>query len=343
MTDDGILLKIVDTCREIDSIAAEAYRTLAASNEGELASFWRRMAAEEDSHLAFWDRMVSMVEVGFIPQVFDAPHSTLRELQEVLDRSQEILVSTRQPPDLNASFLLAFRMEFYLLHPAFEVLFHYMRTISGAPNPEDEYESHIAHFVDAFRQYADASPEMLLVGETLSRLWYENRRLSRQTMHDELTGILNRRGFLRAVKPMLHLLHRNELVACLIMADIDNFKAVNDGHGHLVGDRVLGGVAQALRETVRGSDIVGRYGGEEFIIFFSSRDWRSAAAVAEKVRAAVAAMSVEGHQVTISLGVACGHPGREVDEDLADLIADADAALLQAKGSGKDRVVMAPR
>jgi diguanylate cyclase (GGDEF)-like protein len=145
---------------------------------------------------------------------------------------------------------------------------------------------------------------------------------------------------MRAVKPMLHLLQRNDLAAGVVMVDVDNFKAVNDAHGHLVGDEVLRGVAQRIKAATRAADVVARYGGEEFILFFSVPHPSAAGTLAEKLRAAVGDSPVQGHAVTISLGVACSHPGREVEEDLADLIADADAALLQAKAAGKDRVVI---
>ena len=339
---EGSLLDIVTTCREIDTMAASAYKALAGEEEGELPSFWLTMSAEEEAHAAFWDRVISMVEMDFIPQLFPAPHNTTHELEELRDRSQKILEQSRMGPDLPAAFLLAYRMEFYLLHPAFEVLFQYMCTISDEPNPMDQYESRIARFVQACQRHGEESPELNLVGETLSRLWLENRRLSHQTMHDELTGLLNRRGFMNAVKPMFHLFQRNRLMAGLIMVDVDNFKAVNDRHGHQIGDAVLCEVARQLRQTIREADLVGRYGGEEFILFFSSRDRSGAVVVAEKLRQAVAGSEVKGVSVTISLGVACVHPGRDVGEDLADLFADADAALLRAKSDGKNRCEMAP-
>lgn len=337
---DTTLLEIVTLCRDIDILANQAYTGLAETSEGELEVFWRSMAEEEAEHIGFWGRVIGLVELGFVPQVFDAPHSTIRELRELKQRAEEMVQSVGDKLDLRRAFLTAYRMEFYLLHPAFEVLFHYMRTVSNEANPEEAYTSHIARFIEAFRAHAEESEEMALVGETLSRLWSENRRLSRMAMADDLTGILNRRGFMRAIKPMLHLLQRNSLTAGVIMIDVDDFKVINDSHGHLEGDAVLRAVAQRLQGAIRAADIVARYGGEEFIIFFSVPIPPAAEVLGEKVCAAVSHELVEGYEITVSVGVACSRPGREVDEDLADLIADADAALLQAKAGGKNRVVV---
>ncbi len=102
------------------------------------------------------------------------------------------------------------------------------------PNPEDEYESHLKRFIDALNQFGKTSPEMELLGETLQRLWLENRNLARQSLYDNLTGTLNRRGFFDSIKPLSYLAQRSNLMVGIMMIDIDNFKTINDSYGHRI-------------------------------------------------------------------------------------------------------------
>ena len=126
-------------------------------------------------------------------------------------------------------------------------------------------------------------------------------------------------------------------VVAVCVADIDHFKRINDGYGHAAGDRVLAEVARALIAGVRSEDLVARLGGEEFLIVLPTTPPAGAAMVAERLRAAVAALAGLPEPITISLGVACCHR----DESAGELVARADVALYRAKEQGRDRVVSA--
>jgi diguanylate cyclase (GGDEF)-like protein len=126
------------------------------------------------------------------------------------------------------------------------------------------------------------------------------------------------------------------------MLDVDRFKKVNDREGHLVGDAVLRQVAQRLQLALRPSDVVGRYGGEEFVVGLVEADAAAALAVAERIRRRVGeepcGVAGSGVSVTVSLGVAERAAG---EEDLTALLSRADAALYRAKRGGRDRVSVA--
>jgi len=151
---------------------------------------------------------------------------------------------------------------------------------------------------------------------------------------DQLTGLRNRRYLMRHLAGQLR---AGGPLAALLM-DVDHFKRVNDGHGHPAGDAVLREVAARLRENVRASDVVGRYGGEEFLVVMSAGLPDDAFAVAERLRRAIAATPVPiaggSLAVTASFGVAFAHPGM-APETLLDA---ADAALYRAKAGGRNRV-----
>jgi diguanylate cyclase (GGDEF)-like protein len=158
---------------------------------------------------------------------------------------------------------------------------------------------------------------------------------------DELTELPNRRGATRQLDVLLSRARRHGHQLALLLIDADRFKAVNDEHGHAVGDVVLRELAARLRERVRREDVVGRWGGEEFVVALPETTPDGAAAVAESLRAAIAGTPIEAGgvalPVTVSIGVAAW-TGQHGD----DLIARADHALYAAKAAGRDRVAVEP-
>ncbi len=164
--------------------------------------------------------------------------------------------------------------------------------------------------------------------------------VSDAAVRDQLTGLLNRRYFDEAVESAFATARRSDTALSLIVLDLDRFSAVNNDNGHAVGDAVLRRVARAMAGAVRVGDTVARYGGEEFVVIAPGADTAEAVAVAERIRAAVAAASpagtdATGVQVTVSAGVAT-LLGDELDG--RDLFRAADSALLAAKRAGRDRV-----
>ena len=170
--------------------------------------------------------------------------------------------------------------------------------------------------------------------------------LRREATTDALTGISNRRYFDMTLQTMSGDAMNSGDDLSLLLIDIDHFKAVNDTWGHAVGDAVIQFVATTLAQNVRGQDCVARYGGEEFAVILPTTSIDAAMRVGDNIRTALSrrpfvAPDVEQtvRAVTVSVGVACYEPG----ESLAQLVQRADAALYQAKKTGRDRVVAAPR
>ena len=168
-----------------------------------------------------------------------------------------------------------------------------------------------------------------------------NRRLAAQ---DELTGLANRRAILAALDRDVARSLRTHAPLALMMVDVDHFKQVNDRHGHLAGDAVLRSVCDALVQRVRGQDIVGRYGGEEFLVVLPGTARDGATLLARQLCAAVQATPClwngETIRVTVSIGV---YGGPLQPHDHADrLLHAADSALYRAKEAGRNRVEVAP-
>ncbi len=172
----------------------------------------------------------------------------------------------------------------------------------------------------------------------------ENARLhrivERQALVDSLTGLANRRSFEDTLRSELARAARFSDSVCVVFADFDDFKRVNDRHGHAAGDEVLKAFASALQRTVRESDVAGRWGGEEFALVLPGTDVDGGARLAERARAAIESREIpmpngELLTVTASFGVASYPESHE----LGELLAAADSALYAAKREGKNRVV----
>jgi diguanylate cyclase (GGDEF)-like protein len=156
-----------------------------------------------------------------------------------------------------------------------------------------------------------------------------------QASTDALTGLLNRRSLLESVA----LLERSGRPYTVLMLDLDRFKQLNDAHGHETGDRALRLFARVLRDSVRDGDLVGRYGGEEFLVVLPGQDAESGSLVAQRVRRALAAALAAADEVpfTTSIGVGESSDAASFEE----VVREADAALFEAKHQGRDRVCVA--
>jgi len=155
---------------------------------------------------------------------------------------------------------------------------------------------------------------------------------------DGLTNLFDHATFLTKLEEELQRYHRYGDAFSIVMLDIDDFKQVNDSHGHPYGDRVLADVAETIQDTVRETDLAARYGGEEFAILAPRTSTHEARALAERIRARVNHRFAHRCKTTMSAGVAtCPSHG----DTRTRLVSSADRALYAAKHAGKDRVVVA--
>jgi diguanylate cyclase (GGDEF)-like protein/PAS domain S-box-containing protein len=190
-----------------------------------------------------------------------------------------------------------------------------------------------------------ASEEQLRAA--LDHLKQENGTLAHLVKLDDLTGLYNRREFERFVEGELERAGSNGRL-CVILADIDYFKEVNDHYGHHAGDQVLRQLAEVFRETLHAGELACRYGGEEFAFVFNAADDAEALATSERLRSHVEARTfwvedLGGHRVALSVTLSVGYASREHGSETAeDLVGRADQALYAAKGQGRNRVVGAP-
>lgn len=171
-----------------------------------------------------------------------------------------------------------------------------------------------------------------------------DRRLFLMATRDALTGVFNRSAFEEEVLRFWTLAFRNGNSISLLMVDLDHFKVINDSFGHPVGDQVLQDVVEVMGDCLRPYDVLGRYGGEEFMVLLPGTSLSEGKSVGERIRRAVCERfrkSDGGLNCTVSIGVASCCPSEEITT-FDDLIRFSDDALYEAKSLGRNRVVVFP-
>ena len=165
------------------------------------------------------------------------------------------------------------------------------------------------------------------------------RQAERNAHTDALTGLGNRHWMQTMFEREVTRTSHNKKALCLIMIDVDNFKVFNDRYGHIAGDRVLVAVADALREYLRPTDLVARFGGDEFAALLPDLKINQARQTAERIRQQIAALSPASLStaITVSIGIA----SKTDADDVATLVQRADTAMYDAKAAGRNRVAVA--
>lgn len=210
-----------------------------------------------------------------------------------------------------------------------------------------EFRHLVNEFMGETRQMLDSNRQLEKQLERTNQELDDLRSQLEEARHeastDALTSLANRKAFDIALQEQAELARETGRELCLIMADIDRFKHFNDNHGHLIGDKLLRFVANILKDSLKGQDLVARFGGEEFAILLPNTPLRGALAVAESLRARVQSQRLRRTDtqqpisgVTLSLGIANFRSGDTPES----FVARADAALYQSKRLGRNRVTL---
>ncbi|WP_339133913.1 MAG: diguanylate cyclase [Candidatus Electrothrix sp. GW3-4] len=200
----------------------------------------------------------------------------------------------------------------------------------------------IQFFIEIYLQKIKLKETIQELEKTKKLVLKQNRQLQRLSTHDDLTGLCNRRHLVASLEQEFNRCCRHGTELSLIMLDLDHFKNINDNFGHEFGDYVLKAFSTLLRTTVRKSDLVFRFGGEEFIVLLPLTGAGGAAKTAEKIRRKCEETMIDDRnyavKITVSIGVTSYN--KEVHQTASCMISFADEALYQAKESGRNRVVV---
>ena len=332
--------KILESCLKLDKAAHSIYRKFAveAHNNPELKKFWCTVAEEEHSHMKFWRQAISQCRQMRFPVLIDDVDAVSDRMVKIGESLNLLIRSFSGFGDAAEEIMLGYTIESYLFDPTFMMIFNSLKFIE--PEINSSYEQHILRFIDIMRRFdqSTAPVKIEILGQTLYNLYMMNKQLAHDSSTDMLTGLFTRRGFFNSVIPSMNFAARNRQRVGIIMMDIDNFKKINDVHGHPVGDQTLTVVGELIRGGVRRSDIAGRYGGEEFIVFTGNATAKGLATLCERIRKNIDQRSeaLSGIHFTVSVGAVLAKVTDKEESFLAFLIDRADQNLLRAKAQGKN-------
>lgn len=324
---------------ELDTAACKTYSDLstACANDPDLARTFALMATEEQQHAGWWSDLLGAWEAGLLPDIADE-HDLLSRLREIQVEVIEALPENLQDLSTAEMLDLAARLEFYMLDPVFGELTDLMRP-GGRVEVREAYSRHVLRIVETIEQRHPEKGLASFLARVLTRAYRDQQRLASLAMRDQLTGLYNRRGLLSHLNQWLSWSQRYNRPVSVVLIDIDRFKNINDNWGHAVGDQALRAVAEAIETATRASDVVGRFGGDEFLVLAPENDEVELVALMERIVTAVrtSPLHVSGHDVfaTVSVGGSCAPGGALVTSEA--LIAAADRSMYEAKATGRDR------
>jgi len=181
------------------------------------------------------------------------------------------------------------------------------------------------------------------IGDLQQSLLLESSQAYEQaSLTDPLTGLPNRRAMLEQLAAEVNRCEREGTSLAIAMADLDNFKAINDSLGHEAGDAVLEEVGRRIEENLRNYDYCARWGGEEFLVLLPASGAEGGCKAAERIRGKVQAKPVAWQEKAVPIAVSLGVAVKQPAEDLESLVSRADVALYQAKRQGRNRTAVAP-
>jgi len=334
---------ILEFCVEMDVVAHKAYEAMAEDCANpELAEIFRRMGAEEKHHVEWWRDLIAAWDQGLVPDIVNDTDGLERHMRQILEEMQQTAPAsfTGIPDDTKLD--IATRLEFFMLDPIFGELMDLMEP-GGARQHREAYARHLERVVAAVEMHYTRSDLARFLARVLRRAWRDNLALAAFATRDPLTGLHNRRGLIAHLNQWRSWSGRYQRPLGLLLIDVDDFKNINDGHGHAIGDMALKEVADALDRTVRGSDMVARYGGDEFAVIAPETDAEELTMLANRLLQAVRDTSISDWEdvpvpLSISIGGAVMTGGGSADSDLDALLAAADRGLYAAKQAGKNRV-----
>ncbi len=275
-------------------------------------------------------------------KAFDTLYNHSNEIKKLRKIESRLHAQTmdeliKKPKD----FLLPFEYQ----NKSFIAIFHTLHNVAGQRVGYIVSFHESKFFRQTYRHELSNDIITFLVGLLLAILFFlflkkekeSKEMLKKKSNYDPLTNLLNRRGFETAHAVLYKTLRRKKGSFSLLFIDIDNFKTVNDRYGHDVGDLALKHLAKILKRCLRESDVVARWGGEEFIILLNETNRAAASEIAEKLRLSV---QRSRHKNLPSFTISIGMVHENIDMPFETLLKAADQALYEAKASGRNRVVI---
>lgn len=330
--------EILQLCVDIDTRAEQIYRDLSAScPDSEVAIVFEQMGREEHQHVKWWNDLLAAWNDGLLPDIADE-HGILERLIEI-----ERELTSAEAPDCtqmttDQMLSLAAHLEFYLLDPVFGEFIDLIQPGSTVEHRE-AYARHVLRLVEAIEQHHGGGDLAIFLARVLRRAYRDQQRLAALAMRDQLTGLYNRRGLFSHLTQWLSWSQRYNRPLGIALVDIDEFKLINDRYGHNAGDSALQQVARSLERATRSSDVVGRFGGDEFLVLAPEMDESELEQMLGRIVSVTRGtpLSVDGQKVLITVSAGGAWVPGAVTVTPEDAVTAADKSLYAAKAEGRDR------
>ena len=333
---------ILDLCVKMDMFADQLYQSLARDcTEPELAAFFARMAEDEAQHTDWWQELLDAWEHGLLPDLVNDTTGLTRRLTEVYAELEAIDLDSLGSLDIEQMLALAARVEFFMIDPVFGELID-LTEPARAGRRHAIYQVHVQRLVNEISRRFPADSLAAVLAASLTRAWTDTMRLSAYATHDPLTGLYNRRALHTHLPQWTAWSARYGHPLAVLLVDIDRFKNVNDRYGHAMGDVALQAVAAALRQSVRGSDLVVRYGGDEFAVIAPETAKAECAELSTRILESVRSIAIttpngDALCFTVSVGSVVSHDAAgSAPRSVESLLAAADQSLYNAKQTGRN-------
>ncbi len=349
--------EVLDLCVQLDTFAHATYKSMAKTCPNPaVARVFEQMAKEERAHVRWWKDLRDAWDKGLIPDIVSDTESLVLNLRNIAEELPAALPGSFEDQSTERMLEAAAHIEFYMLDPVFGELIE-LTDPGGARSHREAYSRHIDRLVTAIEQSYERGDLARLLARVLRRTWNDNLTLSMYAMRDPLTALFNRRGLSAHLRQWLAWAERYGRPISVLLVDVDDFKSINDAYGHATGDRALKEVALTLRRSVRSSDVVVRYGGDEFAIIAPETDGEELRTLMQRIVDSSCEASVlaeDGTPVTLCVSVGAAVVSGEAAEAIAQtrtpapatgagaismdgLLAAADQSLYAAKAQGKNR------
>ena len=331
---------ILENCVRLDTFAYRTYSRLADAAEAGLKETLQVLAREERMHAEWWEELLRAWDAGLLPDIVTDSAVVADELDRRYEELRTVVpddVTGLSPRELLG---LAARLEFYMLLPVFGELIDLVEP-GQARRRHSAYRHHLETLTRAIDDIGDHDPLVAFLADVLRRVADDNRALSSHATRDALTGLRNRRSLDGHLRQWLAWSSRYGRPLGVLLVDLDEFKPVNDRFGHAAGDETLRAAASVMEASVRGSDMVARYGGDEFVVVAPESGVAEIESLASRVLGAMRDVEIETEKgvvrPTVSVGAAVLMPGMAAPTP-EGLLSAADQSLYGAKKAGRDRV-----
>jgi diguanylate cyclase (GGDEF)-like protein len=333
---------ILELCVKMDQHAERLYEGLAeACPVHDLRDTFHQLARDEAQHTDWWQGLLNAWEQGLIPDIVNDTEMLVERLERLEHELSNMSDAHLEQLSADEMLALAARVEFFMIDPVFGELID-LTEPARAEGRHAAYQAHLQRLIDAIGRHYSPGSLAGLLASILSRAWRDNLRLAIYATHDTLTGIYNRRALYTHLPQWAAWSARYGHPLAVLLIDVDFFKGVNDDYGHAAGDDALRAIARALRESVRASDLVVRFGGDEFAIIAPETDELEYADLTRRIIETVRRLEItdrSGRHIPLSVsvgGVIVKDPPGSLPRSIDKLLASADQSLYEAKKSGRD-------